>query len=285
MHPEYPAASDVVVTGETTHDQVTVEPSDPAPHLDEHYVTPNPVEAGSVHGEANKTVPATEPETVTAKTTSTTPRAAPTTTATTLSAASPSKSNAGVKSWFKTKFRSSSKPQKDMEKPKLANNTLGPTAGTTTIAEDAKVGSESDRDVAMAGRTSTSESNDMYGSAVDEPTSSVQDTTVPAARSRSTSISSLSSSETEGPARQQSTGTDVVEAESERRGRRGYEHRPSGRSAAVVASKQESDDDEDFEEARDTFEEEKLAPPPKLADVTKGSPVGSRERSKFTENL
>lgn len=46
---------------------------------------------------------------------------------------------------------------------------------------------------------------------------------------------------------------------------------------------------DDDEEARDTFAEEKLAPPPKLTSVTTGvggSPTrGSRERSRFTEDL
>jgi hypothetical protein len=92
-----------------------------------------------------------------------------------------------MRSWFKTRFRSASKTQKDEDFPKAADDTAEP----AVAADDTDVRrSDSMRDVALAGRTETNrETDDMYGT---EPVSPVKpDAEV--TRDRSPSISSVSS--------------------------------------------------------------------------------------------
>jgi hypothetical protein len=55
--------------------------------------------------------------------------------------------------------------------------------------------------------------------------------------------------------------------------------------AAEKEREKNSQDSAEREEARDTFAEESLAPPPKIGDRTEGSPKGSREGSRFREEL
>ena len=71
------------------------------------------------------------------------------------------------------------------------------------------------------------------------------------------------------------------------RGRRGFKERFLAKSA-TQESKEEKNDE--FEEARDTFDEENVAPPPKLGTLAEGvtqssNSPSSRERSKFKEDL
>jgi hypothetical protein len=94
-----------------------------------------------------------------------------------------------MRSWFKTRFRSASKTQKDEDFPKAADE--AEPAVATEAAEDTDARrSDSMRDVALAGRTETNrETDDMYGT---EPVSPVKpDAEV--TRDRSPSISSVSS--------------------------------------------------------------------------------------------
>ena len=194
---------------------------------------------------------------------------------------------------------------------------------------------DSMRDVAMAGRTTPKESDDLYGAGkeVSAQKSIPNNTTKSASkevspqrsipnkstRSRSTSISSLSSTEDgeghkprghfdlgtpEGYTENTTAGTsEPTAAEAEERGRAGFttrfmdmimpgKEKTTDEPMTPVATNKSNTTDDDFEESRDKFEEEKLAPPPSLARLTGEtsgtktvSPRGSRERSKFTEEL
>ena len=260
------------------------------------------------------------------------------------------KGDSKVRSWFKSRFRTPSKTQNDLgEKPAEIGDGKPIPAGDPAAAEDETPAhfaatvksdeeqemprSDSMRDVAMAGRISNVETDDMYGDGPAEPVSPVKENATgpePAVRDRSASISSLSEEDkvptetatdqpisdtvVSAPEAQPKMSTDqpasdAAESESEQRGRKGFRQRllskvkrekqdkqkeKAGGSAtqpavapvheATTVDGQGGGDDD--EEARDTFEEQKLAPPPKLSAVTSsGSPRGSRERSKFTEDL
>jgi hypothetical protein len=220
--------------------------------------------------------------------------------------ASPPKGDSKVKLWFKTRLRSGSKTQKTEENSGFVGGAALTGTGVPEETEEPK--SDSEKNVALAGRSITNESDDMYGGA--EPTTAVaaapEATTI--ARSRSPSISSLSSSDYGEPSRE--AGPEGSVASDPPRGRRGFKERflnkinakepapaaaTDNPTAATKVSSGTQEPDE-FEEARDTFEEEKLAPPPKLTDVVVDdgpspamkavSPTpGSRERSKFKEEL
>lgn len=194
---------------------------------------------------------------------------------------------------------------------------------------------DSMRDVAMAGRTTTKESDDLYGVGKKaSPERSIPHNTTGSAgkevspqrsipnnttRSRSTSISSLSSNDNEenhephghfdlgtpeGYTEETTAGTtEPTAAEAEERGRAGFttrfmnmimpgKEKTNDEAITPVATNKSTTTDDDFEESRDKFEEEKLAPPPSLARLTGEtsgtktvSPRGSRERSRFTEEL
>lgn len=219
--------------------------------------------------------------------------------------ASPPKSESKVKSWFKTRFRSGSKTQKD------ESDTSGFVGGAaltgTTVPEETEepARSDSERNVALAGRSITNESEDMYGGAEPTPAAVVAPEATPTARSRSPSISSLSSSDYGEPSREAIPEGSV--ASDPPRGRRGFKERflnkihskeptPATTENEPAATQVDSGGEEDFEEAKDTFTEEKLAPAPTLHDrVTEEGPgpamkavsptEGSRERSRFTEEL
>ena len=272
---------------------------------------------------------------------------------------SPTKRNSRMKSWIKSRFRSSSSAQV----PGATAEAEAPTASEPvkeSVDED-KARSDSMRDVAMAGRTTTNdeENEDMYGDgAAVEPVSPVKDTAKdedepgPAVQDRSPSISSISSDEeaprtattaitptdpnsshdphfydevtSEGSQTKVSTDkppSEVTESDTESRGRKGFrsrflnrvksinkgkkkqvtitEEEPTTHEAPIeqtateetpiektdTATTEPNEENDEFEEAKDTFEEEKLAPPPKLTTAATGSPRGSRDRSKFTEDL
>jgi len=174
--------------------------------------------------------------------------------------------------------------------------------------ETEELKSDSERNVALAGRSTTNESEDMYGSAEPRTAGAATTEAIPTARSRSPSISSLSSSDYGEPSHEAIAEGSV--ASDPPRGRRGFKERFLNKihakepvpavatdkpSEVTKVSSGEAGGDE-LEESRDTFEEEKLAPPPKLTDVVADdgpgpamkavSPTpGSRERSKFTEEL
>lgn len=274
--------------GETVHDQVTTTPAvEEDPFMDSKEetlatgeVTPVPAEQEIVPATASKEVVETP--------------------------ASPQKSDSKVKSWFKTRFRSGSKTQKDEESSGFVGGAALTGAGVPEETEELK--SDSERNVALVGRSTTTESDDMYGGAEPTTTTAAAAEVNPSTRSRSPSISSLASSEY-GEASGEAVPEGSIGSDPPR-GRRGFKERfmnklhskePSssattgGPVAATKVSSGEQEPDE-FEEARDTFEEEKLAPPPKLTEVVKDdgpgptlkavSPTpGSRERSKFTEEL
>lgn len=276
--------------GDTVHDQVTTtQTADEDPFVD-------------ASDEADLTSPAVTSAPVEPTITPTGPMSATNNEVDT--PASPPKSDSKVKSWFKTRFRSGSKTQKDEE----ASGFVGGAALTGTgvpeePTEDA-VKSDSERNVALAGRSTTDESDDMYGGAEPTTTAAAVPEATTTARSRSPSISSLSSSDYGEPSREAVAEGSV--ASDPPRGRRGFKERflnkihskePTSPSAEKPATTQPGGGEEDdIEEARDTFTEEKLAPPPKLTDVAADdgpapalqavSPTpGSRERSKFTEEL
>ena len=272
---------------------------------------------------------------------------------------SPTKRNSRMKSWIKSRFRSSSSAQV----PGATAEAEAPTVSEPvkeSVDED-KARSDSMRDVAMAGRTTTNdeENEDMYGDgAAVEPVSPVKDAAKdddepgPAVQDRSPSISSISSDEeaprtattaitptdptsshdphfydevtSEGSQTKVSTDkppSEVTESDTESRGRKGFrsrflnrvksinkgkkkqvtitEEEPTTHEAPIeqtatedapiektdTATTEPNEENDEFEEAKDTFEEEKLAPPPKLTTAATGSPRGSRDRSKFTEDL
>jgi len=218
-------------------------------------------------------------------------------------ASSPKQSR--VKSWMNVHFRSKSSTQKETEAtPAVAQADAATEKGKTVDRDETLPRTDSMRDVAMAGRTTTNESDDMYSAGREvSPERSIPNKT---ARSRSPSISSLSSDAEQDykPTTDFSLGTTERSAgESEERGRSGFKQRllkkikPNKEKTKdetmrkVMTNKSNTTDDE-FEEARDQFEEEKLAPPPPLSTLagesgaTKTvSPLGSRERSRFTEEL
>jgi hypothetical protein len=178
------------------------------------------------------------------------------------------KGDSKVKSWIKSRFRTLSKAQKDMEegsvrKPGfIGGATLtGAKAGETGGSPD-RAKSDSDREVAMVGR----ETDDLYGSS-EKAVSPVNDA-ADRTEGRSPSISSMSSSDLDEEGKSKAP-----------RGRRGFKERFVGKK-------------DDSEEAHDTFDEEKLTPPPKLSTLVEGgtsakssNSPSSRERSKFKEDL
>lgn len=176
-----------------------------------------------------------------------------------------------VKSWLRSRFRGSSKPQNSVEDEGTKPGFIGGAALTGAAAGESspdRAKSDSVREVAMAGKSVTNDTEDMYGSS-EKGVSGVNGAAVQGA-GRSPSISDLSNSDLD---------------ETAPRGRRGFKERLLGKSA----TKDSADEHDEFEEARDTFEEEKLTPPPHLAAATttstKSGDSPSRERSKFIENL
>jgi hypothetical protein len=188
------------------------------------------------------------------------------------------KGDSRVKSWIKSRFRTSSKAQKDMEegnvrKPGFIGGATLTGARAGEAGEAGETGgspdrakSDSDREVAMVGRSSTRETDDLYGSS-EKAVSPVNDA-ADRTEGRSPSISSVSSSDLDEEGKPNAP-----------RGRRGFKQR-------FV------DKNDDFQEARDTFDEEQLTPPPKLSTLVEGgtsakssNSPSSRERSKFKEDL
>lgn len=214
--------------------------------------------------------------------------------------ASPNKS--GVRSWMKTRFGRKSNAQEERDASQTQNEVDAGASKGKEVESDEMPRSDSMRDVAMAGRTTTNETEDMYGSnrAEISPERGAQEISHEA-RQRTPSISSISSDEPEKVAepelRSFSLGT-TEPSDSEQRGRAGFRNKlikkikpskekPDEKTAVPVAS---NTTDDEFEEARDTFPEETLERPPPLATLTgEGkkplSPKGSREGSRFTEEL
>ncbi|KAK5082659.1 Eisosome assembly protein [Lithohypha guttulata] len=210
-----------------------------------------------------------------------------------------SPNRSGVRSWMKVKFgRRSDAQENTAPRPVLAQTDKDKTAKGAEVPR-----TDSMRDVAMAGRSSTSETQDMYGTGVSpEPTAVNQSSHV--TRERSPSISSLSSDSSHdknlGPDNNFNLGT--TSNESETRGRSGFRNKlmkkikpskdkPKEEGKAVTPVLSNTSDDE-FEEARDTFDEETMAPPPPLSSSAGENskekvvtPKGSRDGSRFTEVL
>lgn len=212
--------------------------------------------------------------------------------------ASPAKSSSRVKSWMKVRFRSKSNTQKENESMSAMPETTTEAPSTTKAMDEAGPRANSMRDVAMAGRTTTSETEDMYGA--DREVSPERGAANVDATRRSSSISSMSS-DYSTPETKLATSTEQSGPATDNRGRQGFKQRllkkvkPNKNKAkeenAVEPVGTNTTEDE-FEEARDTFEEQKLAPPPPLTSLpgeSNGmkaiSPKGSRERSRFTEEL
>lgn len=226
--------------------------------------------------------------------------------------ASPTKADSKVKYWFKQTFaRRISKPTspKDLDtaaddagdKDKKTSGFIGGAAltgasvggsGSTTspTSLEARNRADSEREVALAGKSkdSTATGGDLYGASNDEAEAAKVSPPLHSERrgSKSPSISSLSS-EDEPEATTASRGGGKLK---KRRGRLGIRDRILGKTT-TKESKDSADGDEEFEEARDTFEEEKLAPPPKLSTVVQGGESQGRvsaspvRDSKFSEDL
>jgi hypothetical protein len=176
------------------------------------------------------------------------------------------KGDSKVKSWIKSRFRTLSKAQKDMEEDSTRKPGFIGGATLTDAGAGETGGSDSDREVAMVGRSSTRETDDLYGSSdkAISPVNDVGDRT----EGRSPSISSMSSNDLD------EEGKPNVP-----RGRRGFKER-------FV------DKNDNSKEAHDTSDEAKLTPPPKLSTLIEGgtpakssNSPSSRERSKFKEDL
>jgi hypothetical protein len=188
------------------------------------------------------------------------------------------KGDSKVKTWLKSRFRTSSKAQKDMEDDRKKPGFIGGAALTgagagETGGSPGRAKSDSVREVAMVGRSSTRETEDLYGSS-EKAVSPVHDAADGTA-GRSPSISSISSSDQDEEDRHAP------------RGRRGFKERLLGKSATQESAEDKNDE---FEESRDIFDEEKLTPPPKLSTLAEGgtkssNSPSSRERSKFKEDL
>lgn len=246
---------------------------------------------------------------------------------------SPAKGRSRVKSWMRVRFRSKSGSQKDNEIMPAVTEQEGDEANAVkkeeNKSEDAEAPAkdtsrpESMRDVAMAGRSSH-ESDDMYGpprAVSPQGSKGSKGSRDKVSRDRSASISSLSShysEETKDAKSEEATieeakvveikpqaSNEPSESEGDQRGRSGFKARLLRK---ITPNKTATKDDkavtpvtsnatnEEFEEARDTFEEEKSSPPAPLSTVTgegtEGndtqktiSPKASRERSRFTEDL
>lgn len=239
-------------------------------------------------------------------------------------ALSPSKSRSRVKSWMRVRFRSKSGSQKDsvvmpavVEQDTEAKKEEGADADAPT--KDASR-PESMRDVAMAGRASH-ESDDLYGPPreVSPPASKAsKGSHQKVTRDRTGSISSLSSHYSEETKDRKSeeavieqakvvaikpqTSNEPAESDGDQRGRSGFKARllkkitpnkSANKDEKAMTPVTSNATNDEFEEARDTFEEEKSAPLSNAAlednegnDADKTvSPKASHERSRFKEEL
>lgn len=192
-----------------------------------------------------------------------------------VSPASPSKRQSKVKSWFAGRFRSSSKPAKDdqdgdAEKSGFIGGASLTGATSTLERGEDSPREESVRDTAVAGKLTSV--HKLVTDTPTDPVSPVNDTFERNALDNK-SISSLSNN-----------GEDFSGKKEPHRGRLGFKDRLLGKTRTRTS---DDTDNEEFEEARDTFEEDKLAPPPKLtatglASKASASPVRD---SRFSENL
>ena len=268
------------------------------------------------------------------------------------SPASPGKGDSKVRTWFKSRFRSSSS-KKDDEKPFISVHDATTVDDKAGPIEEEKVShDDSERDVALAGRISTAETDDMYGSSQakaaekdKEAPETAEDTAEPVAAvaERDPSpVSSLSESNYSKPSGTQEEivrpGSVASSTDHPPRGRKGFRERilskitsnkesnpgygipyestkPAPMTTAESADNKDQpiaeevkangdpepkQDAADVEEARDQFDEDGAAGAPKLNTFASGgdetahhattteqalSPKGSREGSRFTEDL
>ncbi|KAK5045402.1 hypothetical protein LTR84_009266 [Exophiala bonariae] len=209
-----PGTEDVAVTGDTVHDQVTLDPAEAA-----YAVAAASDDEDSDDG---KTKPAqqesttrrlseddVDPRDVTGTTLTTAP-ATDTTQAfepiSPTSPTSPSKRDSRMKSWFKKKLKSGSKAENDIgEKPVFSSETTPAKPAEPLKEEENRLSSDSARDVALAGK-SDNETDDLYG-AGDKSRERVSPVNIHAATTnepksseqRSRSISPVSSTLSEDP--------------------------------------------------------------------------------------
>jgi hypothetical protein len=194
-----------------------------------------------------------------------------------ISPRSPSKRQSKVKSWFSGKFHSSKTAKDGDDRDDNQSGFTGgaslPGAASTTAGVGDRLKDDSMRDVAMAGKlppvhpiVTKPQSESSVSPIIENQGTKPSD---------SLSISTLSESDEETAPDKKGKG---------RRGRLGFKERLLGKTKAKSSN---DTDEEEFEEARDTFEEEKLAPPPKLTAATVASkPSASPVRdSKFSEIL
>lgn len=211
-----------------------------------------------------------------------------------------SRSEGKVSSWLKNKLRRSSKPAKPegskADRSKSASNEKGFVGGasltgaTTSASKSSTEPSNKDdsvREVAMAGKSSDT-------GAPPAATSATASTTPAPAQGAVASDSSddddeLYASSTKDQEvqpqqqpqqHQRSHSSSPVSSLSSDEG----EH-PRGRSQLRREVTESSNPNEEFEEARDTFESEKLAPPAPLKDTAGRASDSPIRDSKFSEDL
>ncbi|KAL8695516.1 MAG: hypothetical protein Q9218_000094 [Villophora microphyllina] len=202
-----------------------------------------------------------------------------------------SKSEGKVSSWLKNKLRRSSKPAKPESSKADHSESAGSergfvggatlTGATTSTSKSSTEPSNKDnsvREVAMAGKSSD----------VGAPPITAAPTTAPAAPHEAVASDNsdnddelyAASTKNQEPLQQQhrSHSTSISSLSSDE-----GEH-PRGRSQLRREVTESSNANEEFEEARDTFETEKLAPPAPLKDTARVSDSPARD-SKFMEDL
>ncbi|KAK4947790.1 Eisosome assembly protein [Elasticomyces elasticus] len=199
VYPTMPPVEPGEIAGETVHDQVTSDKGE-APHIistdneagvaglheevtTEEREAPHVISADTEAGIAAKPLETTDAEAATEPAADTGVKDAvssqpysatqePTSLTSPTSPASPSKRNSTLGSWFK-KFRTGSKAETDTEKPALTRAEPTTTTAENTNAieeeeEEDKPASDSIRDVALAGRKSDVETDDLYGGSARE---------------------------------------------------------------------------------------------------------------------
>lgn len=197
-----------------------------------------------------------------------------------VSPTSPSKRQSKVKSWFAGRFRSSSKPAKESDDGNINKAGFIGGAGLIGASSTAEAGEDkaregSMRDVAMAGMISPISPIHPLVTIppTDQPIAPVN-ASLNRKATDNASISSLSESDDEASGKK----------EKQRRGRLGFKDRLLGKKTSRTSN---DSDNEKFEEARDTFEEERLAPPPTLtaAGGTSKASASPVRDSRFSEIL
>lgn len=226
-------------------------------------------------------------------------------------AGSPPKGNSKVKSWFKSRFRSSSKSQDDQdEKSGFVGGAALTGAGKPEDDKDASRAesdgeSNSMRDVALAGRDKSQESEDMYGgdnrsvSPVDETSSLGVARVAVGGKAVSFSLPSAYSDDEGDTDSKRGRGESRPEVKeklptmTETSPDPVVDVKTDEAEQGVEEAQQNTHDESQYlspEEAQHAYEQETRAAPAPIGDgegsgLQAASPRGSKERSRFKEEL